>query len=131
MLEFVQSNFRARYRKPGQRRLWLVTNGRNILIIVQNLPVPFDRRVWQEATSLRRAGFGVAVICPKKKMYTKSYEQLEGVDIYRYPLLYEADKGVMGYFVEFIYCWLASLWKAINAYWDRPFHVIHACNPPD
>lgn len=108
-----------------------MTNARNILIIVQNLPVPFDRRVWQEATSLRRAGFGVAVVCPKKKMYTKSYEQLEGVDIYRYPLIYEADKGVLGYFVEFVYCWLASLWAAVKAYCHRPFQVIHACNPPD
>ena len=108
-----------------------MTSARNILIIVQNLPVPFDRRVWQEATSLQRAGFGVAVVCPKKKMYTKSYEQLEGVDIYRYPLLYEADKGVLGYFVEFVYCWLASLWEAVKAYWHRPFQVIHACNPPD
>ncbi|MFZ0396177.1 MAG: glycosyltransferase family 4 protein [Terracidiphilus sp.] len=104
---------------------------RNILIIVQNLPVPFDRRVWQEATSLRRAGFGVAVVCPKKKIYTKSYEQLEGVDIYRYPLAYEADSGVAGYFVEFVYCWLASLWLALKAYSHRPFHAIHACNPPD
>jgi len=108
-----------------------VTSEGNILIIVQNLPVPFDRRVWQEATSLRRAGFGVAVVCPKKKMYTKSYEQLEGVDIYRYPLLYEADKGVLGYFVEFVYCWLATLWEAGKAFWHRPFQVIHACNPPD
>ena len=108
-----------------------MTSARNILIIVQNLPVPFDRRVWQEAMSLQRAGFGVAVVCPMKKMYTKSYEQLEGVDIYRYPLLYEADKGVLGYFVEFVYCWLASLWGALKAYWHRPFQVIHACNPPD
>lgn len=104
---------------------------RNILIIVQNLPVPFDRRVWQEATSLHRAGFGVAVVCPKKKIYTKSYEQLEGVDIYRYPLIYEADNGVAGYFVEFVYCWMASLWLALKAYSHRPFHAIHACNPPD
>jgi len=103
----------------------------SILIIVQNLPVPFDRRVWQEATSLQKAGFGVAVICPKKKIYTKSYEQLEGVDIYRYPLIYEAGQGVIGYFVEFVYCWLASLVLAIKAYIHRPFQVIHACNPPD
>lgn len=104
---------------------------RNVLIIVQNLPVPFDRRVWQEATSLRRAGFGVAVVCPKKKIYRDSYECLEGVDIYRYPLLLEADSGVAGYFVEFIYCWLASLWLAVRAYVNRPFQAIHACNPPD
>jgi glycosyltransferase involved in cell wall biosynthesis len=104
---------------------------RNILIIVQNLPVPFDRRVWQEATSLRKAGFGVAVICPKKKIYTKSYERLEGVDIYRYPLIYEANQGVAGYFVEFVYCWIASLWLALKAYSHRRFQAIHACNPPD
>ena len=104
---------------------------RNILILVQNLPVPFDRRVWQEATSLRRQGFGVAVICPKKKMYTAGYERLEDVDIYRYRLLYEGNRGVAGYFIEFVYCWLATLWLAIKAYARRPFHAIHACNPPD
>jgi len=103
----------------------------NVLIIVQNLPVPFDRRVWQEATSLRRHGFGVAVICPKKGKCTASYERLEGVDIYRYPLIYEANKGVAGYFFEFVYCWLASLWLALKAYAHRPFQAIHACNPPD
>jgi glycosyltransferase involved in cell wall biosynthesis len=104
---------------------------RSILIVIQNLPVPFDRRVWQEATSLRKAGFGVAVICPKKGIYTKSYELMEGVDIYRYPLIYEADQGFIGYFVEFLYCWLASLYLATKAYLHRPYHAIHACNPPD
>ncbi len=104
---------------------------RNILIIVQNLPVPFDRRVWQEATSLRRHGFGVAVVCPKKGKCTASYERLEDVDVYRYPLIYEANTGVAGYFFEFVYCWLASLWLALRAYAHRPFQAIHACNPPD
>jgi len=104
---------------------------RNILIIVQNLPVPMDRRVWMEATSLQRHGFGVAVICPKREQFTASYERLEDIDIYRYPLIYEAGKGVAGYFVEFVYCWLASLWLALKAYAHRPFHAIQACNPPD
>lgn len=103
----------------------------HVLIIVQNLPVPFDRRVWQEAVSLRRAGFAVSVICPKKKIYTKSYEQLEGVDIYRYAMLYDADKATIGFFVEFIGCWLASLWLALKIYIKHPFNAIHACNPPD
>ncbi len=103
----------------------------NILIIVQNLSVPFDRRVWQESTSLRRAGFGVAVICPTSKMYPKRYERIEGVDIYRYPLLIEADTSIVGYFLEFVYCWLATLWLTLVAYRERPFQVIQACNPPD
>lgn len=103
----------------------------NILIIVQNLPVPFDRRVWQEAVSLRRAGFGVTVICPKKNMYTKSVELLEGVQIYRYSMLHDADKATLGFVIEFISCWLATLWLAIKVYIHEPFHAIHACNPPD
>ena len=103
----------------------------NILIVVQNLPVPFDRRVWQEASSLRRHGFGVAVICPKMGEFTSSYERLEDVDIYRYPMIYEGDQKAAGYLVEFIYCWLATLWLALKAYAHRPFRAIHACNPPD
>jgi exopolysaccharide biosynthesis WecB/TagA/CpsF family protein len=102
-----------------------------ILIIVQNLPVPFDRRVWQEATSLRMAGFEVVVICPKKKTYTKGHETLEGVEIYRYPLPYEGDSALLGYLIEFSYCWIVTLALALWTYGRRPFHVIHACNPPD
>lgn len=108
-----------------------VMNKAHILIIVQNLPVPFDRRVWQEATSLQRAGFEVSVICPKKKIYTKGYELLDGVHIYRYPLFYEADRGILGYFAEFAYCWLAALVLSVRVFARKRFHVIHACNPPD
>jgi hypothetical protein len=36
-----------------------------ILIIVQNLPVPFDRRVWLECQALVSEGDEVAVVCPK------------------------------------------------------------------
>ena len=45
--------------------------GRKILIIVENLPVPFDTRVWQEATTLVKNGYTVSVICPKGKGYEK------------------------------------------------------------
>ena len=45
-------------------------NKKKILIIVQNLPVPFDRRVWMEATSLQKEGFVVSVICPKNMIIT-------------------------------------------------------------
>lgn len=104
---------------------------RSILIVEQNLPVPFDRRVWQEATSLRRAGYNVAVICPKGETYTRSRECLDGIDIHRYKLLLEADTSFTAYFVEFVYCWLATLLLAIRVYRERRFDVIHACNPPD
>ena len=57
-----------------------------MLIVVQNLPVPFDRRVWLEATTLARAGYRVSVICPKAKGFNRSFEVLEDVHIYRYAL---------------------------------------------
>jgi glycosyltransferase involved in cell wall biosynthesis len=103
----------------------------SVLIIVQNLPVPFDRRVWQEAVSLRRAGYGVAVVCPKRAPFTASFERLEAVDIYRYPLPFEGNTGVLAYLLEFVYCWLASLVLALKAYRHRRFQAIHGCNPPD
>ena len=71
-------------------------NGRKVLIIVENLPLPFDRRVWQEATTLSQAGYGVAIICPVGKGYEKRYEEIDGIHIYRYSLPLEAD-GALGY----------------------------------
>ena len=59
--------------------------GKRVLIIVENLPLPFDRRVWQEAKTLKAAGAEVAVICPTGKGFEKRYEVIEGVEIYRHP----------------------------------------------
>lgn len=104
--------------------------GKHILIIVENLPVPFDRRVWQEATTLREAGAEISIICPKMKGYTKPFEQLEGIDIYRHPLPIEASDA-LGYLVEYttsIFWWY---WYSIKVFAKKRFHVIHGCNPPD
>jgi glycosyltransferase involved in cell wall biosynthesis len=104
---------------------------RRVLIIVQNLPVPFDRRVWLEATSLTAAGYAVSVICPKAKGYTASFERLEGVDIYRYELPIAAQ-GAVGFVMEFAWCFLRAFMKSVRvAITGRGFDVIHACNPPE
>ncbi len=103
---------------------------RKILIIVENLPVPFDTRVWQEATTLAREGYTVSVICPKGKGYNEDYEYLEGVHIYRHDLPKEGN-GPIGYAREYF----SALWHeyrlARKIYKERGFHVIHGCNPPD
>lgn len=103
---------------------------RKILIIVENLPVPFDTRVWQEATTLAREGYTVSVICPKGKGYNEDYEYLEGVHIYRHNLPKEGN-GPIGYAREYF----SALWHeyrlARKIYKERGFHVIHGCNPPD
>ncbi len=102
-----------------------------VLIIVQNLPVPFDRRVWLEATSLTRAGYLVSVICPKAKGWNRGFETLEGVDIYRYALPIDAQ-GPLGFMIEFAWCFLRTSMLSFRvALWGRGFDVIHACNPPE
>lgn len=105
-------------------------NGKHILIIVENLPVPFDRRVWAEATTLTEYGAKVSVICPKMKGYTKSFETINGIDVYRHPLKVEG-KGAWGYLLEYS---MALFWEFVLAwkiFFKKRFHVIHGCNPPD
>ena len=104
---------------------------RRVLIVVENLPVPFDRRVWLEATTLARHGAMVSVICPKAKGFTKTYEVLEDVAIYRYPLPFE-PAGALGFAAEFAWCFAATTLLSLRvALWGRGFDVLHACNPPD
>lgn len=105
-------------------------NPRRVLIIVENLPVPFDRRVWQEATTLRRAGYVVSVICPIGKGYDRSCEILQGVHIYRYKLPFEA-KSFAGYVVEYGWALVAQFFLALRVLREQGFDAIHACNPPD
>jgi len=100
-----------------------------ILMIVENLPVPFDRRVWSEATTLRDAGYSVYIICPKARGYNRSAETIDGICIYRHPLV-EA-RGAAAYFVEYP---MALFWQFVLSIkiWHRHgFDTIHACNPPD
>src|SRR5215831_18246398 len=107
------------------------SDDRRVLIIVQNLPVPLDRRVWLEATTLRRAGYRVSVICPRMLQCRLAYEEIDDVRIWRYPLPIEGNSAP-GYLLEFIWCWLCtailSLWIAARG---GGFDVIHACCPPD
>lgn len=105
-------------------------HNKHILIIVENLPVPFDRRVWQEANTLKENGAQVSIICPKMKGYTKSYEVLNGIEIYRHPLPVEAS-GAIGYLLEYSAALFFELILSLKIFLKKPFHVIHGCNPPD
>ncbi|MBZ9749804.1 glycosyltransferase family 4 protein [Deinococcus sp. HMF7604] len=104
--------------------------GRRVLIIVENLPVPVDRRVWMEATTLRAAGYEVSVICPMGRGQDLPFELLEGVAIYRHPLPPEGEGSL-----TFVREYLAALWHETRLAWrirrERGFDVIHICNPPD
>jgi glycosyltransferase involved in cell wall biosynthesis len=101
-----------------------------VLIIVENLPVPLDRRVWQEACALRDAGHEVTVICPQMRGYTQAEEVLDGIQIYRHWITEEA-KGINGFIGEYASALWGELCCAIKAWRRTGFDVIHLCNPPD
>src|SRR5690349_21829835 len=102
-----------------------------ILIIVQNLPVPFDRRVWLEATTLTKAGHSVSVICPKAKGFNRAHEVLEDVEVFRYPLPFDASTK-LGFVAEFAWCLAWSFLLSVRiALFGRGFDILHACNPPE
>ncbi|MBM0107986.1 glycosyltransferase family 4 protein [Steroidobacter sp. S1-65] len=107
-----------------------VARRRRVLIIVENLPLPFDRRVWQEARTLQAHGYQVSIICPKGKGYEKSFEELEGVAIYRHSMPFEAS-GALGYALEYSWALAAEFLLSLKVLFSRGFDVIHGCNPPD
>jgi glycosyltransferase involved in cell wall biosynthesis len=101
-----------------------------VLIIVQNLPVPFDRRVWLEATTLAGNGFDVTCICPKARGFDRGHEVLEGVRILRYRLPGEAT-GALGFAFEFAWCFLRTAMLTGRVALRRGIDVVHFCNPPE
>ncbi|MGE5468263.1 MAG: glycosyltransferase family 4 protein [Ignavibacteria bacterium] len=103
---------------------------RRVLILVENLPSPFDRRVWQEATTLRGAGYEVSIVCPTGRGCERRYELIDGIHIHRYPLPLEAS-GAAGYAIEYGAALLRAGWLALRLFATRGFDVVHACNPPD
>jgi glycosyltransferase involved in cell wall biosynthesis len=98
------------------------------LILVENLSVPFDRRVWQESQALRDAGYDVSVVCPRGEKHDREpYALIDGIEIHRFPLT-AATGGVSGYLREYS----VALWRAwrLSRRLGR-FDVVHICNPPD
>jgi glycosyltransferase involved in cell wall biosynthesis len=103
---------------------------RKILIIVENIPVPFDTRVWMEATSLQANGYEVSVLSPRGKGAEQSHEVLEGIHIFRHPMPREGNSAP-GYVYEYS---SALFWECLYTFWiylSRGFQVIQGCNPPD
>ena len=104
---------------------------RRVLIVVENLPVPLDRRVWLEATALVDAGYQVSVMAPMGRGWVEPYEVMQGVHIYRYPEPPEAHSGAVAYAREYLHA-LRHWFRLAPKIWrERGFDVIQGCNPPD
>jgi glycosyltransferase involved in cell wall biosynthesis len=102
---------------------------RAVLVIVQNLPVPFDRRVWLECQALTAAGYAVSVVCPKGPG-DPAEEQLDGVTLHKYRP-YAAGSSKVTFIGEYLYSFAATAWLTMKAWRRRRFDVLQACNPPD
>jgi glycosyltransferase involved in cell wall biosynthesis len=100
------------------------------VIVVENLPVPFDRRVWQEAQALRDAGWRVSVICPKSEKYPLEFEVIDGISVYRHALPLEA-RGKLGFVVEYLSALFHECRLLAKIAAGPGFDVIQVCNPPD
>jgi glycosyltransferase involved in cell wall biosynthesis len=115
----------------GRRRRGRRRNGASpcVLIIVQNLPVPFDRRVWLECQALRDDGYRVAVVCPKAPGDPR-HEVVEGVDLFKYRP-YGACRSKISFVAEYAYSFAMTLWLTLGAWRKVRFDLIQTCNPPD
>lgn len=102
----------------------------HVLIIVQNLPVPFDRRVWMEATTLRDAGHAVTVICPATEAFPAGSFVIDGIDVHRHPLQAD-DDSYGGFLQEYLQSTFHELRLSRRVWRRRRFDVVHICNPPD
>lgn len=102
---------------------------KRILIIVQNLPVPFDRRVWLECRALATAGYRVTVVCPKGKD-DPAYQVIDTIEIHKYRP-YAPGGSKLSFVAEYLYSFTATAWLVFKARRRGRFAVLQACNPPD
>jgi glycosyltransferase involved in cell wall biosynthesis len=114
---------------PQSKRTGAAPKQARLLIIVQNLPVPFDRRVWLECQALTSAGYRVAVVCPKGKD-DPDYEVIDSVELYKYRP-YAPGGSKVSFIAEYAYSFLATARGVLKARRSGRFAVIQACNPPD
>ncbi len=103
----------------------------HVLLLVENCSVPHDRRVWNEARTLRRAGYAVSIICPKgEKLDLDSFERIDDVDIHRFNLPWGGERKI-DFFLEYGWALSATMALAMRIWRKQPFKVIHVANPPD
>jgi hypothetical protein len=106
------------------------TTTKSVLLVVENLPVPYDRRVWQQALALKAANYQVSVVSPATQRYPKLAEHLEGIHVYRYPMLIEG-KGYLGLIAEYVWSFICIFFLTQFVAVRRGFKVIMMANPPD
>lgn len=103
---------------------------KHILFIVENDTVPHDTRVWREALVAKNMGYKISIISPKQKIYSKPYEKIENIEIYRHPIINNVSLG-LGYIIEYLNALFWEFTLCLKIFFKKPFTVIHSANPPD
>lgn len=107
------------------------SKSRGVLMLIENGPFPFDRRMRHLAEALCGAGYKVSVICPKGKEHDRSsFEVVDGIKVYRYPQPFHASTR-LGYVYEYPWAFLCLGALSLLAWIRDGFDVVHAANPPD
>ena len=113
----------------GERQSGRKSRGARIVIIVQNLPVPLDRRVRLECQALIEAGYLVSVVCPKGPGDPR-HHVVNGIDIHKYRP-YPPTQRKLGFVAEYLYSFTMTAWLVAKLWRRHRFQVLQACNPPD
>lgn len=103
---------------------------RHVLIVVENMSVPSDRRVWKQATSLRSLGYDVSVICPRSELDAETRTVVDGIEIHRHDVPAAAG-GAVSYALEYATALVWELRLALRVHRRHAVDVVHICNPPD
>ena len=102
---------------------------RHVLFILENNIFPIDTRVRREAKMAKKIGFHVSTISPKNR-HRKRFEIIDGIDVYRHKRL-SAKGPKYGFVIEYLNAFMFEFILSLRVFLKRPFHVIHAANPPD
>src|SRR5438132_1666642 len=101
-----------------------------VLMLVENMSVPLDRRVWPECRALREAGYEVVVVCPRgREVDVAPLEVVDGVEIHRFPSA--SGDGTLDFLREYVCAFWHVFRLARRLGRTRTFAVVHAANPPD
>lgn len=103
---------------------------KQVLLIVQNLSVPHDKRPLKEALSLQHAGYTVSVICPASAQDPAMRAEFEGIRIFRYRN-YESHGGLLAFVLEYANALIRIFFIALGLFIRNPFKAVHVANPPD
>lgn len=104
---------------------------KHVLLVVENAPVPVDRRVWGEAMTLKRSGYDVSVISPQlPQAGSARQETIEGIDIWRFAMPF-GGSNKRDFVFEYAWAFVACHLLALRVWRRKPFQVIHVANPPD